>query len=83
MIDRAKARQIVLDACSQGPQSRAMIAGSMLEVAPPDQIYLAARIAISDLLLDRKIESVQLHNGDVIYRLPANTPFEDAKKGTP
>jgi hypothetical protein len=71
------ARAAVLGAVGYGPQSIAMLASHMLNAGIPDySIYLAARMAVNDLLMTRQIEECQIHDGPVVYRLPSKTPMD-------
>jgi hypothetical protein len=79
-FDQPTARQGVMDAVSHGPQSLAQLAAHMLNVGVSlDAIYFAARVTTAQLIGERKIETFQFTNGDVVYRLPANTPMEPRK----
>lgn len=78
------ARQALLDALGHGPHSMPMLAGEMIRRGCVDvQAYFWARMAVKDGLTDRVCEAVTLSNGDVVWRLPANTPFENPKGRNP
>lgn len=76
----AAMRQALLDELGQHPASIPMLGNAMARAGCPEaQKYFWARMAIKDALLDRACEEVTLHDGYIIFRLPANTPFEKPK----
>lgn len=75
-----QARQACMDAIGTHPASVAMLATAMHNAGcEASKMYFWARIAIAELVGEKRAETVTLSNGDVIYRLPANTPSEPKK----
>lgn len=80
MLPPNRARQVIIEACGKGPQSVAMLAAHMLNAGEDHAlIYATVRVHLPTLIDDRKIETVTLSNGEMIYRLPANASFEARK----